>query len=63
MVQAWRSARDLRAAEHLVDREPHVVVDREPRQQRVVLEHDGAVRTGLVDLALLQQHAAVGGAA
>ena len=30
--------------EHLVDREAHVVVDGEPRQQAVVLEHDGAVR-------------------
>ena len=48
----------LRAGEHLVDREPDVVVDGEPRQQRMVLEHDRAVGAGLVDLAVLQQHAA-----
>ena len=51
----------FRAGEHLVDREPHVVVDGEPGQQRVVLEHDRAVGAGLIDLAFLEQDAAQGG--
>ena len=37
-----------------------VVVDGQPRQQRVVLEHHGAVRARLVDLAVLEEHAAGG---
>ena len=49
-----------RAREHLVNRQPHVVVDREPRQERVVLEHDGAVRARIVDLLVLQEHRAAG---
>ena len=58
MVQSWRSLRDLVAREHLVDGEAHVVVDGEPGQQRVVLEHHGAIGPGLVDLLVLEQHRA-----
>ncbi len=45
-------------AEHLVNRKPHVLIGREPRQQAMVLEHDRAIRPRLVDLTILQQHAA-----
>src|SRR5258708_29202911 len=33
----------------LVDPEPHVLVHGQPRQQRMVLEHDRPVRSGRVD--------------
>src|SRR5262245_55777521 len=41
-----------------VDCEAHVLVDGEARQQAVVLNSNGAVRPGLVDLAAFQQHTA-----
>ncbi len=47
---------------HLVDAELDVLVDSEPRQQAVVLEHHGAVRPRRIDLAVFQEHAAIGGA-
>jgi hypothetical protein len=52
--------RRLAVAEHLVDRQRDVLPHREPRQQRMVLEHDGAVGTGRVDLATVEDHAAAG---
>jgi hypothetical protein len=45
----------LAAGKHLVNREPHVLIGGEPRQQRVVLEHDAAVRPRLVHFAILEQ--------
>src|ERR1039457_3269019 len=50
----------LRAAKYLVHGQPHIVVDREPRQQAVVLEHDRAVRRRLVHLVSLEYNPAVG---
>jgi hypothetical protein len=47
--------------EHLVDGQSYVVVHREPGQQRVVLEHDGAVRPGLVHLTAFEEHIALSG--
>ena len=47
-----------RAAEDLVHREAHVLVDAEPRQQRMVLKHDGAIRAGLDHLAIVDEHVA-----
>ena len=47
------------AGEHLVHREAHVVVDREPGEQRVVLEHDGAVGTRFIDLLVLEEDGAI----
>ena len=44
--------------EHLVDGQVDVLVDGQPGQQRMVLEHHGAVRPGLVDLLVLEQHGA-----
>jgi hypothetical protein len=51
----------LRAGKHLVDRKPHIVVDGEPGQQRVVLEHDRTVGAGFIDLVFLEQDAAESG--
>ena len=51
----------LAAREHLVDGQPHVVVHREPRQQRVVLEHHGTIGPGLMHLAAFEEHVAAGG--
>jgi hypothetical protein len=48
----------LRAAEDLGDGEVDVFVDGQPRQQAVVLEDDGALGAGGVDLAVFQQHGA-----
>ena len=59
ITQASRSARRLGRREHLVHAELDVVVDREPGQQAVVLEHHGAVGARRVDLAVFQQHAAL----
>jgi hypothetical protein len=46
----------------LVDAELDVLVDGQPRQQAVVLEHHRAIGPRRVDLAVLEQHAAGGGA-
>ena len=51
----------LGRCEHLVDTEPDVLIDRQPWQQAVVLEHHRAIRPRRIDLAILQQHAALGG--
>ena len=46
---------------HLVDREANIFVDRQPGQQRVILEDDAAIRTGLGDFQIIQRdRAAVG---
>ena len=47
-----------RAAEDLVHGQAHVLVDAEPRQQRVILEHDGAIGPGLDDLAIVDEDVA-----
>ena len=49
------------ARKHLVDCQPDIVVDREPGQQAVVLENDGAIRPGLVDLTAFEDDAALRG--
>ena len=51
----------LGPCKHLVDAELDVLVDGEPRQQAVVLEHHGAVRTRLVHLASFEEHIALSG--
>ena len=48
----------LGRAEDFVDRELDVVVDGQPRQQRMALEDDGAVGARRVDFAVLQQDGA-----
>src|SRR6476469_10414263 len=48
----------LARSKYLVDRELHVVVDRQPGQQAVVLEHDRAIRARLVDLMAFEDDAA-----
>ena len=48
------------APKHLVHREAHVLVDGQPRQQAVVLEHHGAIGPGAVDLAVFEKHRAGG---
>jgi hypothetical protein len=50
-------------AKILLDRDLHVLVDGQPGQQRVVLEHHRAVGAGAVDLAAVEEHAAAGWAA
>ena len=48
----------LGRAEHALDAEVDVLEAGQPRQQRMVLEHDGALRAGPGDLAVgAQQHA------
>ncbi len=49
----------LRAAEDLVHRQRHVLVDGEPGQERMILEDDGAVRARTVDLLVVEKHGAV----
>ena len=49
----------LRGAEHLVDGDRDVAVDGQPRQQRVVLEHDGAVGPGFVDDLAFEEDLAI----
>ncbi len=49
-------------AEHLIDGETHIVVDAEPGQQGMVLEHHRPIRTGLGHLASFQHHPTLGGA-
>ena len=46
----------LRSAENLVDGKLHILIDGEPRQQRMILKDHGAIGTGLGDLAVLQEH-------
>ena len=50
----------LRAAEHLVHRDGDVAVDGQPRQQRVVLEHDGTVGARVVDHLAFEEDLAAG---
>ena len=50
-VRRFRSALRLARAEHALDGEVHVVEAGEPRQQRMVLEHDAALGTRARDLA------------
>ena len=57
-VRALQLGLRLARAEHALDREVDVVEAREPRQQRMVLEHDAALRARARDLASgAQQHA------
>ena len=58
MIQSCRSALVFGAAEDLGHGEVDVLVDRQPGQQAVVLEHHGAVGSGAVDLLVLEQHGA-----
>ncbi len=44
------------APEHLVDRQFDVLVDRQPRQQRVVLEHHSAVRSRRLHGGLVEDY-------
>src|SRR6185503_3785186 len=50
----------LAGREHLVHGEAHVFVYREPGQQRVILEHDRTIRSGLMHFAPLEKHVAAG---
>ena len=49
----------LGRGKHALDGEVDILEHRQPGQQRVVLKHHGAFRTGAVDLAILEQHAAL----
>ena len=50
----------LTAPEHLVHGQLHVFEDGQPRQQRMVLEDYGPIRSGLADLFVLEEHTAAG---
>ena len=55
------SSRGVQFGKHLVDGQADVLEDGQPRQQRVVLEHDAAVRPGPGDrLAVQRDRAGVG---
>ena len=48
----------LDSAEDLVYRQGHIVIDGQPWQQRMVLEHHRTLRARRVDLTLFEQNAA-----